>query len=169
MLRAFAARRVGNVPSNVTVHYVTQDVHLTQEMQTMTPVQVVVAADIELRLLLKESKELDLLADSGELDEVGQMRQAEVIERLDMIDADSAERRADELLINLGFSDELRSRDMKALSGGWRVRTMLAAAIFARPDMLLLVTILYLFLFFIVPSFLFQDMLFTSNLYIVFF
>lgn len=49
--------------------------------------------------------------------EEGQFRQAEVLERLDMINADSAERRADELLINLGFSDELRARNMQALSG----------------------------------------------------
>jgi ATP-binding cassette, subfamily F, member 3 len=138
MLRAFAARRVGNVPSNVTVHYVTQDVHLTEKMKQMTPVEIVVEADIELRLLLEESNKLDMLADKGELDEKGQLRQAEVLERLDMIGADSAARRADELLVNLGFSDELRSRNMQALSGGWRVRTMLAAAIFARPDMLLL-------------------------------
>mmetsp|Transcript_28412 Transcript_28412/g.36749 ORF Transcript_28412/g.36749 Transcript_28412/m.36749 type:complete len:800 (-) Transcript_28412:246-2645(-) len=138
MLRAFAARRVGNVPSNVTVHYVTQDVHLTQSMSKMTPVEIVVLADIELRLLLSESKELDELAEKGELDEIGQIRQVEVLERLEMIESDSAERRADELLINLGFSDELRSRQMSELSGGWRVRTMLAAAIFARPDMLLL-------------------------------
>ena len=43
-----------------------------------------------------------------------------------------------ELLENLGFTEELRSRSIRELSGGWRVRTMLAAAIFAKPDMLLL-------------------------------
>lgn len=41
-------------------------------------------------------------------------------------------------LKNLGFTDELLAKPLKALSGGWRVRTMLAAALFARPDMLLL-------------------------------
>jgi ATP-binding cassette subfamily F protein 3 len=63
---------------------------------------------------------------------------AAVYEGLENIEADSAERRADELLVNLGFSDELRARPLEALSGGWRVRTMLAAAVFARPDLLLL-------------------------------
>ena len=48
------------------------------------------------------------------------------------------ETRAAQLLTNLGFSDELQARPMSALSGGWRVRTALAAAIFGRPDMLLL-------------------------------
>jgi ATP-binding cassette subfamily F protein 3 len=68
----------------------------------------------------------------------GQERLAAVYEGLENIEADSAERRADELLVNLGFSDELRARPLEALSGGWRVRTMLAAAVFARPDLLLL-------------------------------
>jgi ATP-binding cassette subfamily F protein 3 len=43
-----------------------------------------------------------------------------------------------ELLTHLGFSDAFRARRMKALSGGWRVRTALAAALFAKPDVLLL-------------------------------
>jgi hypothetical protein len=61
-----------------------------------------------------------------------------VLERLDLIGADAAETRALTLLSNLGFSPELRARPMRALSGGWRVRTCLAAAIFARPDVLML-------------------------------
>eukprot|EP00967_Tisochrysis_lutea_P128154 scaffold218869_cov36-Tisochrysis_lutea.AAC.2 len=60
------------------------------------------------------------------------------MERLDLIGADAAEGRALALLINLGFSADLRTRPMSALSGGWRVRTCLAAAIFARPDVLML-------------------------------
>ena len=65
-------------------------------------------------------------------------RQVEILEQLEIIESDTAERRALELLENLGFTEELRSRPLKALSGGWRVRTMLAAAIFAKPDLLLL-------------------------------
>ena len=42
------------------------------------------------------------------------------------------------LLHNLGFPEELADRPMKALSGGWRVRAALAAALFAAPDILLL-------------------------------
>ena len=60
------------------------------------------------------------------------------MEILEVIEADTAHRRAEDLITNLGFSPELQSRKLKDLSGGWRVRTMLAAAIFSRPDMLLL-------------------------------
>ena len=63
---------------------------------------------------------------------------AQVHDRLHTIGAESAEARASTLLVNLGFSEELRNRKMKQLSGGWRVRVALASALFAAPDLLLL-------------------------------
>lgn len=69
---------------------------------------------------------------------LGPTSSSDVLQRLDLIGADGAETRALALLQNLGFSPELRARPMRALSGGWRVRTCLAAAIFARPDVLML-------------------------------
>lgn len=127
------------MPPNVTVHYVSQEVHLTAATKAMLPWECVVQADIERRLLLEESAAMEAAAGSAEgLGEAAQERMVEVMERLEMIEADSAERRANELLIGLGFSEELRGRRLADLSGGWRVRTMLAAAIFARPDLLLL-------------------------------
>jgi ATP-binding cassette subfamily F protein 3 len=138
LLKAMAARRVGDVPSNVTVHYVSQEVSLTPEQSRKTPVEVVVDADIERNLLTEEKKTLEDLANAEELDAEGSKRHGDVLSRLDEIGADAAPRRAKELLDNLGFSDELQARSLQQLSGGWRVRTMLAAAIFAKPDLLLL-------------------------------
>eukprot|EP00984_Skeletonema_dohrnii_P000440 scaffold151_cov119-Skeletonema_dohrnii-CCMP3373.AAC.4 len=138
MLRAFAARRVGDVPAQVSVHYVSQEVNLTEDQRNKTPVMCVVDADIERTLLKEEIAELEVKASEGTLDAAGSVRQGELIARLDEIGGDSADRRAEALLANLGFSEELRSRPLSQLSGGWRVRTMLAAAIFAKPDLLLL-------------------------------
>ena len=64
-------------------------------------------------------------------------RLGDALARLIEIESDTAEVRAVRLLDNLGFG-ELKHRALKDLSGGWRVRTMLAAAIFAKPDLLLL-------------------------------
>lgn len=138
MLRAFAARRVGDVPSNVSVHYVSQEVKLTEEQRGKTPVMCVVDADIERTLLKEELAYLEAKAAEGVLDAAGSGRHGDVLARLEEIGGDSAPRRAEALLANLGFSEELRSRPLSQLSGGWRVRTMLAAAIFAKPDLLLL-------------------------------
>jgi ATP-binding cassette subfamily F protein 3 len=138
MLRAFAARRVGDVPANVTVHYVSQEVNLTPSQSLKTPVECVVDADIERMLLLEELVILEAKIAEESLDAAGSKRHGDVLSRLEEIGSDSADRRATALLENLGFSPELRSRPLAQLSGGWRVRTMLAAAIFAKPDLLLL-------------------------------
>jgi ATP-binding cassette, subfamily F, member 3 len=138
MLRALASRRVGNVPENVTVHYVSQEVNLTETLGRQRPVECVVAADVERSLLLDELAAIEEQASAGSLDEHGSKRHAQVLSRLDEIQSDSAERRARDLLSHLGFTNELASRSLQQLSGGWRVRTMLAAAIFAQPDVLLL-------------------------------
>lgn len=138
MLRAFAARRVGDVPSNVTVHYVSQEVNLTAAQALKTPVELVVDADIERTLLLEELAGLEAKIKTDSLDVKGLKRHGEVLANLDEIGSESASRRATALLDNLGFSVELQSRPLSQLSGGWRVRTMLAAAIFSKPDLLLL-------------------------------
>lgn len=141
LLLALAARRVGDVPEACSVHYVSQDQTLSAEDEERTPGSIVLDADVERRVLLADREALDAklstklsakeAADCGE-----KLRQT--LERLESVDADSAPRRAEELLKHLGFSDGLRGKKMRELSGGWRVRTNLAAALFARPDLLLL-------------------------------
>eukprot|EP00315_Gephyrocapsa_oceanica_P024718 CAMPEP_0185468454 /NCGR_PEP_ID=MMETSP1365-20130426/97738_1 /TAXON_ID=38817 /ORGANISM="Gephyrocapsa oceanica, Strain RCC1303" /LENGTH=897 /DNA_ID=CAMNT_0028075193 /DNA_START=42 /DNA_END=2736 /DNA_ORIENTATION=- len=138
LLRALASRLVGDIPPALTVHYVSQEVQLDEERLGWTPGQVVVHADVERRLLLAEAEQLDSLELAAAASDEQTGRLQEVRSRLELIEAHTAEERAMSLLTNLGFSAELRARRMEALSGGWRVRTALAAAIFARPDLLLL-------------------------------
>jgi ATP-binding cassette subfamily F protein 3 len=65
-------------------------------------------------------------------------RIAEIQTRLADIDAHSAPARAAAILSGLGFSEEKQIGPCSALSGGWRMRVALAAALFASPDVLLL-------------------------------
>ncbi|KAJ8608392.1 hypothetical protein CTAYLR_008157 [Chrysophaeum taylorii] len=126
LLQALAARRVGDIPVACSVHYASQDVTLSEEEGELRPVEVVARADVERRVLLEDK------ARGGQ-----DARELELtLERLEL--CAGAEERAETLLADLGFSKELRSRPMKALSGGWRVRTFLAAALFSKPDLLLL-------------------------------
>jgi len=63
---------------------------------------------------------------------------AEIHERLSTIDAYRAPARAAAILAGLGI-DEARQQDpVDSLSGGWRMRVALAAALFQTPDILLL-------------------------------
>ena len=108
MLRALASRGVGKIPNNVSVHYVSQDVQLTEEIRNLTPAQCVVRADVERTMLLAEAKEMEAKADSGDYTAEDRERHSRCLELLEHIKADSAERRAEELIVNLGFSKELR-------------------------------------------------------------
>ena len=116
---------MGHIPPNVTVHYVSQEVELSEKKKEMTAVEIVISADIERRLLLEEVAELEASLQQSEHDATSELshstkaqkRYSEVLEQLQLIGSDSAERRAIELLENLGFDEALRSRPLKALSG----------------------------------------------------
>jgi ATP-binding cassette subfamily F protein 3 len=138
LLKFLASRRVGGLDPSTSVHYVSQEVSLTEAQEGSKPADLVVEADVERRLLLAEAKTLEDKASSrsggGEDDaSEDQKRLADVHERLLQCDADGAPGRAAALLHALGFPEHLSGREMRALSGGWRVRAALAAALFAKP------------------------------------
>jgi ATP-binding cassette, subfamily F, member 3 len=65
-------------------------------------------------------------------------RIADIQTRLVDIDAHAAPARAAQILAGLGFTLDEINGPCAALSGGWRMRVALAAALFAAPDVLLL-------------------------------
>jgi ATP-binding cassette, subfamily F, member 3 len=88
---------------------------------------VVLAGDVERNELLAEA---ETVTDPHRIAEV-QMRLAD-------INAHSAPARASAILAGLGFTDAQMEGPCAALSGGWRMRVALAAALFGQPDVLLL-------------------------------
>ena len=94
----------------------------------ITPLEVVLAADVERTALLAE-------ADDPAVDP---HRVAEIHDRLLTIEADAAPARAAAILSGLGFNTVWQARPMSSFSGGWRMRVALAAVLFAQPDLLLL-------------------------------
>ncbi|HVV82563.1 MAG TPA: ABC-F family ATP-binding cassette domain-containing protein [Kofleriaceae bacterium] len=72
--------------------------------------------------------------DLGELAE----RVAELHERQDHFDRFFSEHEALAILAGLGFATSDLDRDLGELSGGWKMRAVLAALLFQRPDVLLL-------------------------------
>ncbi|EOD27746.1 hypothetical protein EMIHUDRAFT_41348, partial [Emiliania huxleyi CCMP1516] len=130
LLRSLASRQLGDIPAALTIHYVSQARRCSLGRCDGTPLELLFTPrPLHLALYTSPSTPRPLHTSP---------RPAQVLERLDLIGADAAEQRALALLRNLGFSAELRARPMAALSGGWRVRTCLAAAIFAKPDVLML-------------------------------
>ncbi|MDE2385279.1 MAG: ABC-F family ATP-binding cassette domain-containing protein, partial [Alphaproteobacteria bacterium] len=92
-----------------------------------TLLQVVLAGDKERASLLREAETA-----------TDPHRIAEIQTRLADINAHSAEARASVILAGLGFAEEAINGPCSALSGGWRMRVALAAALFGAPDVLLL-------------------------------
>ncbi len=92
-----------------------------------SPFETVLAADTERAALMLESET------SEDPDRLG-----DVYERLIAIDAYTAPARAAQILLGLGFDEEMQARALDSFSGGWKMRVALAALLFSQPDLLLL-------------------------------
>jgi len=94
----------------------------------VSPLEVVLAADLERTQLLADSENPAFPPE----------KLAEIHDRLLTIEADAAPARAAAILSGLGFNTEWQARPMSSFSGGWRMRVALAAVLFSAPDLLLL-------------------------------
>ncbi|HTB22454.1 MAG TPA: ATP-binding cassette domain-containing protein [bacterium] len=83
-------------------------------------------------------KEKDALYAKPEMTEKDGERAAELEIRFGEMDGYSAEATAGELLEGLGLPSDQHGLFMKQLTGGWKLRVLLAQILFAKPDLLLL-------------------------------
>ena len=93
-------------------------------------IDFVLQADIQRTALLNELEKAEHENDG--------MKMADIHEKLNMINANSAQARAGAILYGLGFSSEQQKQPLSSFSGGWRMRVALAAALFVPSDILLL-------------------------------
>ncbi|KAF3675678.1 ATP-binding cassette sub-family F member 2 [Capsicum annuum] len=108
--------------------------HLSREIEAsdMTSLEAVINCEEERLQLEKEAEALDGRDDGGG-------EQLELIyERLEAMDAATAEKRAAEILFGLGFDKKMQAKKACDFSGGWRMRIALARALFMNPTILLL-------------------------------
>ncbi|KAJ0670636.1 putative ABC transporter, AAA+ ATPase domain, P-loop containing nucleoside triphosphate hydrolase [Helianthus annuus] len=108
--------------------------HLTREIEAsdMSSLEAVMNCDEE-RLKLEEEAERLAGQDAG-----GGEALDRIYERLDAMDASTAEKRAAEILNGLGFNKQMQAKKTRDFSGGWRMRIALARALFMNPTVLLL-------------------------------
>mmetsp|Transcript_21575 Transcript_21575/g.65489 ORF Transcript_21575/g.65489 Transcript_21575/m.65489 type:complete len:837 (-) Transcript_21575:364-2874(-) len=113
-------------------------VHVEQEIpgDERNAIQTILQSDAEREWLLKVEEVL-LDGDDSLETQLG-ITLNEVYERLEELDSDNAESRAASLLSGLGFDQQMMMMPTRAHSGGWRMRIVLAQALFLKPDLLLL-------------------------------
>ncbi len=106
--------------------------HMAQETETsdLTARDYVIAGDGP---LFKTLQDLACADAAGDYEQSATLHQ-----RMEELDGYSAERRAQQLLLGLGFQREKMDAPMSAFSGGWRIRLNLARALMAPSDLMLL-------------------------------
>ncbi|KAH7648206.1 ABC transporter ATpase [Cryptosporidium bovis] len=139
LLTYIVRREIPGIPVDVSIACVEQELHFKEED---TVLESVLSIDTE-RLSLLEEEKLLTKVDSDNPDSTSQVqddsdRLNKIYERLNEIDAYTAENRASVILVGLGFTQEALKQKVSRLSGGWRMRVALARAIYANPDVLLL-------------------------------
>ncbi|XP_066352329.1 ABC transporter F family member 1-like [Miscanthus floridulus] len=127
LLTAIGCRELP-IPEHMDIYHLTHEI----EASDMSALQAVVSCDEE---RVKLEKEVEILAaqDDGGGDALDR-----VYERLEAIDASTAEKRAAEILYGLGFNKQMQAKKTRDFSGGWRMRIALARALFMNPTILLL-------------------------------
>lgn len=136
LLRYISHYELEGFPRHVRIQIVEQESASKLSHETRSVLDVVLGSDYERAMLLEEEKELVQRQEYGGEDHADRLRQ--IYDRLNDIDADTAESRARAILNGLQFPDHVVDGPAKALSGGWRMRTALAGALFMAPDLLLL-------------------------------
>lgn len=166
LLKAIASQNVDGIGVDVLRHL--RILHVRQEIKAEgtedTVLKAVLDSDVERLALMEEERKLlsrlekDITSDgdSAELsveekrkklmasqadsaqfeDDIKHLDQ--VYARLQVLSADSAEARASMILSGLQFTPAMQAGPTSALSGGWRMRVALAAALFIEPDILML-------------------------------
>ncbi|KAJ8427715.1 hypothetical protein Cgig2_025114 [Carnegiea gigantea] len=127
LLTAIGCRELP-IPEHMDIYHLTREI----EASDMSALQAVVSCDEERVRLEQEAEALASQEDGG-----GE-RLERIYERLDAIDASTAEKRAAEILYGLGFSKMMQAKKTKDFSGGWRMRIALARSLFMNPTILLL-------------------------------
>ncbi|CAO2813011.1 unnamed protein product [Amaranthus hypochondriacus] len=116
------------IPEHMDIYHLSREI----EASDMSALEAVISCDEE-RVKLEEEAELLSAQEDG-----GGDRLERIYERLEALDASTAEKRAAEILHGLGFSKMMQQKKTKDFSGGWRMRIALARSLFMNPTILLL-------------------------------
>ena len=125
LLNAIGARAIP-IPDGIDLFHLKEEVDATD----MSALEAVMSVDAERAKLEKDAEELnELVGTITDDDPDSELKQEKIMdllnmvyERLDEMDAETAEVRARSILKGLGFTHEMQGKATKDFSGGWRMR-----------------------------------------------
>ncbi len=136
IMKAIAAKCLP-IPESIDLYFLAEEYPATD-----TPaLQAVFEVDDERKQLEAEAERVnDAIGACDDEDEQTALseRLNGLYERLDELDAATAEVRASTILHGLGFTPKMQTMATKEFSGGWRMRVALARALFLQPTCLVL-------------------------------
>jgi ATPase subunit of ABC transporter with duplicated ATPase domains len=103
--------------------------------ESFTPIETVIMGHERLWQLHQERERLYA---KPSMSEAEGLRAAELESEFAMLDGYTAESSAGELLLAVGIPEEQHRGPMSAIAPGWKLRVLLAQALFAEPDVMLL-------------------------------
>ena len=155
LLTAIGCRELP-IPDHMDIYHLTREI----EASDMSALEAVISCDEERLRLEKEAEALAAQVCLSNIesaffsllcfwiigsldwflvqDDGGGEALERIYERLEAIDASTAEKRAAENLFGLGFNKQMQAKKTRDFSGGWRMRIALARALFMNPTILLL-------------------------------
>lgn len=136
VMKAIAARSIP-IPSALDIYFLDSEYPARDDI---TALEAVMQSNDEVALLEGKALKLnDAMAEADE-DEQAEIQEAleDIYDRLDQLDAATAESRATTILYGLGFTKAMMQYKTCEFSGGWRMRVSLARALFIEPEFLLL-------------------------------
>ena len=132
LLKVLGAREVP-IPKHIDIYYLDREMEASDD----TALEAVMAVDDERERLEAEAEAI--LEDTDRADDPeAQAVLADIYERLDKLDAETAAARAGQILHGLGFTKTMQAKKTRDFSGGWRMRIALARALFVDPCLLVL-------------------------------
>eukprot|EP00045_Choanoeca_perplexa_P018243 m.283562 g.283562 ORF g.283562 m.283562 type:complete len:741 (+) comp17761_c0_seq4:123-2345(+) len=138
LLKAIATYQLPHFPTNLKAIHVAQHI----KSSDAKVLDYVIESDLELQRLIAREKairqQLEVAESSGQDTSEVQAELQTVYDRLNEMESYAAEGRAAEILKGLQFTADMIQAPVSSLSGGWRQRAGLAAALFVAPDLLCL-------------------------------
>ena len=136
IMKAIAARAIP-IPDGLDIYFLDSEYPARDDI---TALEAVLESSDEIAKLEKQADALNnAMADADEDRQLEIQAQLEgVYDRLDQLDAATAETRATSILHGLGFTLAMQGMKTCEFSGGWRMRVALARALFLQPEFLLL-------------------------------